>query len=112
MTDLRIAFYAIASNVAALSLMALVFTAPEPLWADDCPDAWITAKVKAKLLADDAVGAFKVGVDTEECVVTLSGCMDSRQRIKKAAKLASSVKKVKLVKNHLKLCPSQQHASD
>ena len=73
--------------------------------ADDCPDAWITAKIKAKLMADDGIGAFKVDVDTEECVVTLSGCVDTRDKIKRAGTIAGSVKKVKSVNNRLVSCP-------
>lgn len=75
------------------------------LLADDCPDAWITVKVKTLLLADDGLDALKIDVDTRVCVVDLYGCVDTKKQKKQAGTIASSVKKVKTVKNHLKICP-------
>ncbi len=75
--------------------------------ADECYDALITASVKARLMSDDVVGAFKINVDTDECVVTLNGCVDSRDQIKRARNLAKKVKHVRAVKNNLTVCPAE-----
>ena len=75
------------------------------LLADDCPDAWITVKVKTRLLADDGLDALKVDVDTKKCVVKLYGCVETGEQKKKASAIARKVKKVKSVKNRLKICP-------
>ena len=92
--------------VAVLVSFALITSELESkLLADDCPDAWITVKVKALLLADDGLDALKVDVDTKKCVVTLYGCVETSEQKKRAADIASKVKKVKSVKNRLKICP-------
>jgi hyperosmotically inducible protein len=52
-------------------------------------DATITAKVKANLLADTAVGGLKIDVDTRSGVVYLTGHnMNSQAEIDKAVQLA------------------------
>ena len=76
--------------------------------ADDCPDAWITAKVKTYLLADDGVKAFKINVDTEECVVSLHGCAETKADRRKAGDIARKVNKVRSVQNLLKICPPEK----
>jgi len=58
-------------------------------------------------MSDDVIGAFKVNVDTDECVVTLNGCVDSRDQIKRARNLAKRVRHVRAVKNNLKVCPAE-----
>lgn len=80
---------------------------PPAARADECHDALITGAVKARLMSDDVIGAFKVNVDTDECVVTLNGCVDSRDQIKRARNLAKRVKHVRAVKNNLKVCPAE-----
>jgi hyperosmotically inducible protein len=40
-------------------------------------DAGLTTKVKSKLIADDAVKAYQINVDTRDKVVTLTGTVDS-----------------------------------
>jgi hyperosmotically inducible periplasmic protein len=55
-------------------------------------DAAITAKVKAKLLADSVVGGLKIDVDTKEGVVTLtSNSMKSQSEIDQAIRLTKQV---------------------
>lgn len=76
--------------------------------ADACPDALITAGVKARLAVDDVVGAFKINVETDACVVTLNGCVDTRAQIKRARTLAGRVAKVKSVKSRLTICPDKE----
>jgi len=85
---------------------------PPAARADECRDALITAAVKARLLSDDVIGAFKINVDTDECVVTLNGCVDSRDQIKRARNLAKKVKHVRAVKNNLTVCPADAEDED
>jgi hypothetical protein len=95
--------------VPVLILAILIVAAPPaaPARADECPDALITAGVKTRLAADDLTGVFKINVDTEECVVTLNGCVESNAHVKRAKKLAARVAKVKAVKSNLTICPKQ-----
>jgi hyperosmotically inducible protein len=65
-------------------------------------DAAITAKVKAKLLADSTVGGLKIDVDTKEGVVTLtSNSMKSQSEIDQAIRLAKGVDGVRDVVSNL-----------
>ena len=83
--------------------VALLATAA-PADAGECYDALITAGVKARLVTDDVIGAFKIHVDTEECMVTLRGCVDTHDQIKQATRLARKSKGVKAVKPQLSIC--------
>jgi hyperosmotically inducible periplasmic protein len=90
--------------------VALLGGAPSLLRAetDRCPDALITAAVKARLMADDVTGALKINVETEACVVTLKGCVESASQSKRARNLAKKSKGVKAVVNHLTLCSEEE----
>ena len=68
-----------------------------------CKDAVITRIVEARLAVDREIGQFRIGVTTSECVVTLSGCVESREQAKKAKELAKRLIRVK-VRNELKVC--------
>lgn len=64
-------------------------------------DAWITAKVKAKLLSDDGVSSLAVSVETYKGTVQLSGWVEDPMQIVRAEKIALSVEGVKSVRNDL-----------
>jgi hyperosmotically inducible periplasmic protein len=65
-------------------------------------DAGITTAVKAKLLADPAVGGLKIDVDTRNGVVWLTADgMNSQKEIDMAITLAKSVEGVKSVENKM-----------
>lgn len=66
-------------------------------------DAWITSKVKSKMVADDTVKARDITVNTSKGVVTLSGTVGSWEESNKAAEIAHSVKGVTEVENHLRI---------
>ena len=66
-------------------------------------DAWITSKVKSKMIADDEVKAHKIDVDTAQGVVTLSGTVESWQEANKAAEIARGVKGVTAVENDIRV---------
>lgn len=56
--------------------------------ADATANASITTAIKAKLLQDAGLSAFKIDVDTTDGVVTLSGTVSSYEEIAKAMTLA------------------------
>lgn len=64
-------------------------------------DSFVTAKVKAALLKDPEVSALDVGVETYKGRVLLSGFVDSREQIRKAKRIASSVRGVQSVQDGL-----------
>jgi hypothetical protein len=105
-----------ARRSSALLLAAFVLSgllaAPAPARAGECLDALITAGVKTRLMADDVVGAFKINVETDECVVTLNGCVDSKDQIKRARNLARRIKGVHAVKSNLTICPAEAEGED
>ena len=57
-------------------------------------DTWITTKVKASLLADDAVSGLEIDVETVNGVVTLSGDVASQAQIDEAKRIASEIEGV------------------
>lgn len=66
-------------------------------------DAAITAKVKAKLLADPQIQAFHIDVDTVNGVVTLNGEVASNAAKQEAEKLARLTEGVKQVNNVIQI---------
>jgi hypothetical protein len=71
---------------------------------DDCPDAWISTKVGTKLLMKRMIN---VVVDTEKCVVTLTGCVKSDEKRQKAQTAAENTKHVTGVNNEILLCEEE-----
>ena len=68
-------------------------------------DPAVTGAVKAKLLADPAVGGLKIDVDTANGVVTLSGNVKSAAEKAKAVDIASKVENVTRVEDKLTVNP-------
>jgi hyperosmotically inducible protein len=66
-------------------------------------DAAITAKVKAKITADDMLNPFNIDVDTNDGVVTLSGRVQTADAKNRAGELARGTDGVKSVHNDLKV---------
>lgn len=58
-------------------------------------DAWITAKVKAALLADTDVRGLALDVDTKDGVVTLRGTAVTQAEIDAAKKIAKNIEGVR-----------------
>src|SRR6266849_621927 len=95
-------------SLLALAILACSSGLPSrALAVDDCPDALITADVKSRLLARMPSAALKINVETDACVVTLKGCADSADRIKKAIAAARKVKKARSVKSQLSVCSKE-----
>jgi len=57
-------------------------------------DVGITAKVKAKIAADNALNAFQIQVETKDKVVTLTGNIDSEEAKNAALEVARNTKGV------------------
>jgi hyperosmotically inducible protein len=69
-------------------------------------DAGITTAVKSKLIADDMVKAYKVDVDTQKKVVTLSGEVDTQAQREHAVVIARNTKGVADVIDQLRVNPT------
>lgn len=66
-------------------------------------DAWITTKIKAMLLKEDALSALKIDVDTKDGMVRLSGEVKKPEQVARAVEIASTVTGVKSVQVDLLL---------
>jgi osmotically-inducible protein OsmY len=66
-------------------------------------DTVITTKVEAALIDDEQLSALDIDVATREGVVQLSGFVDDRTDISRAADLASTIEGVRSVRNDLVL---------
>ena len=75
-------------------------------------DAAITAKVKAKLAADSQTSAIKIGVETQDSVVTLTGTVPTEQEKDKAKELAEGEPGVKRVVNNINVDPNSIGATN
>lgn len=64
-------------------------------------DAWLTAKTKLALLADEDVSGTSINVDTSNGVVTLKGEVESQAQKAKAMEIARSIEGVKQVEEQL-----------
>jgi osmotically-inducible protein OsmY len=64
-------------------------------------DGMITARVKAALLKDPVMSGLRVGVETHQGTVVLSGFVDNEGQARRAAGIAASVQGVVNVKNAL-----------
>jgi hypothetical protein len=69
-------------------------------------DAGITTAVKSKLAADDSVKAYKVDVDTQNKVVTLSGEVDTEAQRAHAVTIARNTDGVADVIDQLRINPT------
>lgn len=85
------------------AFLAIQATGAAPTAEAPCKDAVITRIVQARLSADREIGQFRIDVTTTDCVVTLRGCVESRDQAKKAKELAKRLVKVK-VRNELTVC--------
>ncbi len=68
-----------------------------------CNDDAITRVVKNRLAADRVIGEFLIEVSTSECVVTLNGCVESRDQVRRAKEVAKRLVHAR-VKNELTVC--------
>ncbi len=66
-------------------------------------DATLTAKVKAKFLADTSISGLKIDVDTKNDVVTLNGTVPTAAEKRHAVEVARATDGVKSVVDNLKV---------
>ncbi|MDJ0626095.1 MAG: BON domain-containing protein [Candidatus Caenarcaniphilales bacterium] len=66
-------------------------------------DASITSAVKASLLADPSIEAYRINVDTRKKVVYLKGNVNSQKTMVKAIHKAQRIKGVRTVVNMLRI---------
>ena len=84
-------------------VLAGTLTGPGPFGqADDCPDGWITTKIGTKLTNK---GIVHLRVTTEQCVVTITGCVKTDEQRTKAIEVAENTKYVNSVESDIKICP-------
>lgn len=69
--------------------------------AAEASDSGITGTIKTRYVAEPGLSALKIDVDTHEGIVTLNGVVKDDAAKQRAEQVASSVKGVKSVKNHL-----------
>ncbi len=70
-------------------------------------DAGITTAVKSKLAADDMIKAYKVDVDTQNKIVTLSGEVATSAQREHAVMIAKNTNGVSDVINQLRVNPTE-----
>jgi hyperosmotically inducible protein len=68
-------------------------------------DAWTTAKVKVRLMAEPGISPFAVNIDTRDGVVTLFGTVPTERHKERAAEQTKTVEGVKAVENDLQVVP-------
>jgi hypothetical protein len=73
--------------------------------SDAAANARITATIKAKLIGESSLAAFKINVDTTDGVVTLSGTVNSPEEVGKAMSLALETEGVHKVISTLQVKP-------
>ncbi|MHA7834644.1 MAG: BON domain-containing protein [Algiphilus sp.] len=71
--------------------------------ADYLSDTALTARVKAALTTESALGPFRVGVESTRGVVTLTGDVGSKAERKLAERVAADVEGVIAVHNALRI---------
>ncbi len=64
-------------------------------------DSTITAKVKTAIVSEPGLNAAQIKVDTSGGIVTLTGQVDSPQKVERATQVAQAVIGVKSVENRL-----------
>jgi hyperosmotically inducible protein len=85
----------------------------KPAAATPMTDAWLTAKTKLALVADERLKSRLVTVETQNGVVTLSGTVYSDGARRTAVDIVKTVEGIKSVKNALQvIAPSRQEAID
>ena len=81
--------------------------------ATPIPDAWLTAKTKLALAADERLKSRLLKVETQNGIVTLSGSVYSDDGRRTAVDIVKTVEGIKSVKNSLQvIASSRQEATE
>ena len=115
----------LASRVPGVQRVASEIESPEAfadndLWYGDAPprgtasralhDAWVTSRIRLKLMADPEIPANDISVDTESGRVTLFGVVPSLDARDAAAAAARGTGGVLSVKNDLRIIAPTEHS--
>jgi osmotically-inducible protein OsmY len=75
---------------------------------EEVTETWITTKVKASFVGEDALKGSDISVDTEnKGIVLLTGTAPTTAARVRAASIAASVKGVKGVRNEIRIAPAR-----
>lgn len=85
------------------SLWGCASTAKQEGTGEYVDDTVLTSKVKAAIFSDPSLKSAEINVETFKGVVQLSGFVNSREDINKAAKIARGIHGVTSVKNDMRL---------
>jgi osmotically-inducible protein OsmY len=96
-------FSAIFLALTLLTVAGCASTHKQEATGEYVDDSVITTKVKAAILNEPSLSSAEINVETFKGVVQLSGFVNSRADINKAAVVARSVGGVKSVKNDMRL---------
>src|SRR5262249_7525386 len=78
---------------------------PKPGASNSASDAWLTTKVKVKLIGEPGGSPMKINVDTQDGIVTLFGAVSTQDEKAAAERQAMKVDGVKGVHNELQVVP-------
>ena len=96
----------------SLALMLLITLFAFGCESQTIDDAAITTEVKSKLAADGNTSALKIGVETTDGVVNLSGTVPTDMEKKKAEEIARNVDGVTNVVNKISVDPDSMGATN
>jgi hypothetical protein len=89
--------------IVAVAAVAMVASAQQRSMGQVIDDTTITTEIKAKLTADTLSNLTKIGVNTRDGVVTLTGDVDSLERKARAGQIASSIRGVRQVVDNVQV---------
>jgi len=89
--------------IVIVAAVAMVASAQQRSVGQVIDDATLTTEIKAKLTADTLSNLTKIGVNTRDGVVTLTGDVDSLERKARAVQIASSVRGVRQVVDNVQV---------
>lgn len=95
-----------------LPIMVAVLLGVAGCSTQEVDDSAITLKVKSKLVSDSQTSAIKIGVDTKDGVVTLSGTVPTTTEKDEADKIAKNTEGVKRVVNDITINPDSVGATN
>ena len=85
-----------------------VVASPKANVSEEVTDTWITTKVKASFVGEDALKGSDISVDTDnKGVVTLTGTAPNSGARVRAASIAAAVKGVRSVRNDIRIAPAR-----
>lgn len=98
-------------TIATILITALMLTSLGCI-SQTVGDTEISTKVKARLVADSETSAIKIGVDTVNKVVTLSGVVPTEREKAKAEQIARNTEGVTQVVNNITINPNTLGATN